>query len=85
MRNIFLLLFISMLFIGCTDARMAKFQSYGGEAKIDCYSGDRLIYSGISTGKVNSSESSDGYYFVDKNDSKLKEVSGNCILTYIEY
>ncbi len=38
-----------------------------------------------STGKVESSDSSDGYFFVDAKDNKLKEVSGNCIITYESY
>ena len=80
-----MLIILSITFIGCTDGGMAKLSAYGGSAKVECYSGDLLIYSGVSTGKVNNSESSDGYYFVDKNDSKLKEVSGNCVLTYLEY
>jgi hypothetical protein len=71
--------------VGCTDAQMGKFSALGGSAKVDCYSGERLIYSGESTGKVSNSESSDGYYFIDKSDNKLKEVSGNCIITYNNY
>ena len=71
--------------LGCTDGSRAKFSAYGGAAKIKCYSGDTLIFEGESTGKINSEANSDGYYFVDKSDNKLKEVSGNCIIEYIEY
>lgn len=67
---------------GCTDAGMGKFASLGSSASITCYSGGKLIYEGRSTGKVKSEENSDGYYFVDQSDGKLKEVSGNCIITY---
>jgi len=75
-----------ILFVtGCTDATRGKLFAYGGKASIKCYSGAKLIYEGRSTGKVSSSEQSDGYYFVDAADGKLKEVSGNCIITYIEY
>lgn len=70
---------------GCTDATIGKLSAYGGSAKIECYSAEKLIYSGNSTGKVSNSESSDGYYFVDSNDGLLKEVSGNCIVTYNNY
>lgn len=80
-----LLLVASLLFIGCTDAQIGKLSSYNGSAHVECYSGTLKIYDGISTGKVNNSESSDGYYFVDAKDQKLKEVSGNCIVTYESY
>ena len=71
--------------VGCTDGSRAKFSAFGGAAKIKCYSGSLLIYEGESTGKVNSEANSDGYYFVDKKDGKLKEVSGNCVIEYIDY
>ena len=69
----------------CTDGMVGKVRSFGGNAKVECYSAELLIYSGYSTGKVNSSAQSDGYYFVDKKDNKLKEVSGNCVITYENY
>ncbi len=67
---------------GCTDATMSKFASLGSSAHITCYSGIKLIYDGYSSGKVKSEVNSDGYYFVDKKDGRLKEVSGNCIIDY---
>ena len=73
------------MFTGCTDRNIAKMQAYGGSAKIECYSGTKLIYKGQSTGKISSEEHSDGYSFVDKKTGKLTEVSGNCVITYIEY
>lgn len=78
-------LFFLFLCTACTDAQMGKINALGGSASVKCYSGERLIYEGESTGKVSSSESSDGYYFVDKADQKLKEVSGNCVITYQNY
>lgn len=74
-----------LLLTGCTDAARGKLSAYGGSATIKCYSGTSLIYEGESTGKVKSSTESDGYYFVDKADNLLKEVSGNCIITYNTY
>jgi len=76
---------LPLVLVGCTDATIGKLSSYGGSAFVECYSGERLIYKGESTGKVSNSESSDGYYFVDKETGKLKEVSGNCIITYNKY
>ncbi len=70
---------------GCTDGQLGKLSALGGSANVKCYSASLLIYEGSSTGKVSSSESSDGYYFVDKSDNKLKEVSGNCVITYQNY
>ena len=66
----------------CTDAKMAKLTALGNTATIECYSGEKLIFSSKSTGKVSSEASSDGYFFKDSHDGKLKEVSGNCIITY---
>jgi len=81
----FILVVIALTFIGCTDAAKGKISAYGGTATVVCYSGERLIYSGESTGKVSNSAESDGYYFIDKADNKLKEVSGNCVITYNTY
>jgi hypothetical protein len=72
-------------FNGCTDRDIAKIRAYGGTAHIKCYSGNKLIYDGYSTGKVFSEDQSDGFSFVDKKDNKLTKVSGNCIIKYINY
>ena len=77
---------VSVMFItGCTDAARGKLSAYGGSANIKCYSGEKLIYEGSSTGKVSSEQNSDGYNFIDKRDGKLKEVSGNCVIEYVTY
>lgn len=65
-----------------TDASWSKLESLGNPAHVTCYSGGKLIYDGYSTGKVSSESNSDGYYFRDKKDGLLKEVSGNCVITY---
>jgi len=85
MKYILLLLSALLLFTGCTDAARGKLSAYCGSASVKCYSGTKLIYDGKSTGKVKSSSSSDGYYFIDASDNKLKEVSGNCVITYEAY
>lgn len=64
----------------CTDAERSKYFSVGSEHTVSCYSGSKLIYKGVSSGKVLSEESSDGYYFKEKKTGKLMEVSGNCII-----
>jgi hypothetical protein len=68
--------------VSCTDAGCSKLSSLGDRAKISCYSGGKLIYEGESTGKVSSERNSDGYYFKDAEDGRLKEVSGNCVIVY---
>lgn len=74
---------IAAIISGCTDAEFSKFTALGNGASIKCYSGDTLIYDGVSTGKVLSEEGSDGYFFRDSKDDMLKEVSGNCVITYL--
>lgn len=68
------------LIVGCTDGKLGKLTSYGSSRSIECYSGGVLIYKGKSTGKINSEQNSDGYFFVEKGSGKLLEVSGNCII-----
>lgn len=75
---------IAMAFLsaGCTDAQVSKITSLGSSAKVTCWSGNSIIYDGESTGKVSNSKDSDGYFFKDKADGNLKEVSGNCVIVY---
>lgn len=81
-KLVYLLLIVGLCSAGCTDAQRSRITSYGSSAKIQCYSGGKLIYDGTSTGKVVSEENSDGYYFREKDTNRLLEVSGNCILEY---
>ena len=83
MKYMLLMLVLALTMLtGCTDATMSKFASLGSSASVKCYSGTLLIYEGRSTGKVKSEQNSDGYAFVDQEDGRLKEVSGNCIIDY---
>lgn len=67
----------------CTDASRAKLAAYGESATIKCYSGGMLIYEGRSTGRVLKEETgADGYAFKDAKTGELKEVSGDCNVTY---
>ena len=81
-KGIILVGLLALSTTACTDAEMAKLTALGDTATIECYSGEKLIFSSKSTGKVSSEPSSDGYFFKDAKDGKLKEVSGNCIITY---
>lgn len=76
-----IMLIAVFMLAGCTDALWDKTFSFGEARKIECYSGGKLVYSGISTGKISNERSSDGYFFRDSANQKLMEVSGDCILT----
>lgn len=78
----FVILFAVLAAAGCTDAGFSKFVALGNAAHVICYSGGRVIFDGRSTGKVGSENQSDGYYFRDVADGMLKEVSGDCVITY---
>jgi hypothetical protein len=63
---------------GCTDAERAAMAAWGEEAIVLSYSGGKLTYAGISSGKIQSESGSDGYYFNDKcTNNSLAEVGGD--------
>lgn len=82
MFKIILTLTALAILSSCRDAGISKISNLGNSATIKCYSGGMLIFERKSTGKVLSGENSDGYYFRDASDKKLKEVSGTCIIAY---
>ena len=82
MKKIILFVFMAMIMFGCTDAQRGKLGAIGESAHVECYSGGKLIYEGVSSGKISSEQNSDGYNFVDKETGKFMEVSGNCVITY---
>ena len=73
-----------LLSSGCTDAYSSKVGGLGSEHKVELYSGGVLVRSWISTGKVLSSEQSDGYFFRDKETKVNVEVSGTIVITRID-
>ncbi len=78
--NKFIVIFICFLVIGCTDAKWKKVTVIGNPAKVTCYSGGKVIYDGMSTGKLHAEEQSDGWYFEDAETHKLIRVSGDCLI-----
>jgi hypothetical protein len=66
--------------VGCSDAEKAKLSSYGNMHKIELYSGGELVRTWYSTGKVISEADSDGYYFMDYETKRIKEVSGTVVI-----
>lgn len=81
MKSIIFVVAVAFL-SGCTDAGMSKITNLGSSARVTCWSGNTVIYEGESTGKVLNEKDSDGYFFKDKADGNLKEVSGNCVIVY---
>jgi len=63
----------------CTDASRSKIGGYGNTYKVTVIGGDTTMVF-HSTGKVESEENSDGYYFTNKANGKLVEVSGNVVI-----
>ena len=63
----------------CTDASRSKIGGYGDTYKVTVIGGDTTMVF-HSTGKVLSEDKSDGYYFTNKANGKLVEVSGNVII-----
>jgi hypothetical protein len=72
---------ITLSACSCTDAGKAKITGYGGEFRVEMFSGGQMVRSWISSGKVKSENGSDGYYFNDKATGKLIEVAGDVVIT----
>jgi hypothetical protein len=69
---------------GCTDATVAKFKGLGNPHLVEMYSGGKRVRHWVSSGKVQSEENSDGYYFNDTASGKLIEVSGDVVITMLK-
>lgn len=66
---------------GCSfNSQLAQLTSLGSDAKVTCYSGDRVIYDGYSSGKVSTENASDGWFFKDKKTGSLVRISGSCVI-----
>ena len=81
MTKYIITLIITLSICSCTDAGKAKLTGYGGEHRVEMFSGGQMVRSWISTGKVKSENGSDGYYFNDKATGKLIEVAGDVVIT----
>ena len=87
MKRIVLLVFtISIIYLtpSCTDATKSQIGGLNSEHLIEMYSGGKKVKEWVSTGKVKSSSSSDGYYFRDKECKCNVEVSGDIVITRIK-
>jgi hypothetical protein len=75
------LITIAGLFTSCTNAERSKLMGYGGNFKVEMYSGGQKVREWISSGKVLSEDGSNGYYFTELTTGKLIEVDGDIVIT----
>jgi hypothetical protein len=76
------LIVMAAMLSACTDADWANgCTSLGAQGHITCYSGGKVIYEGDSTGKIATTQNSDGWHFLDAKTQKLVRVSGDCVIT----
>lgn len=66
----------------CTDTGRASLSAYGNPATVTCYSGGTVIFKGRSTGRVQSTEQSDGWEFKDAGTGKFTRISGTCVVIH---
>ncbi len=78
------LLALALSLTACTDAARDKLTSYSSPARVQCYSGGNLIYDGVSTGKLLETADSDGYNLRDNKTNDLVQVTGDCVVTYLD-
>jgi hypothetical protein len=71
---------VALVLGGCTNADIAQLTALGSPASITCYSGGKIIYQGMSTGKIATEQQSDGWYFEDASTHELVRVSGQCVI-----
>ena len=84
MKKVIFISFILFFAFSCSDAQKAKKFGRGSEFRIEMLNCDGTVArSWISTGKVQSGQSSEGYYFMDKATGLLVEVTGSIIISQI--
>lgn len=72
----------AVLSSSCTDAYFGKLKSFGGSAKVQCWSGGQLILDTTSSGKIHSETNSNGYFFVEAKSGEMIEVDADCMFRY---
>ena len=82
-KLLFILVLGAITFTSCTDAQKSQWGGLGDKHTIELYSGGELVRTWTSTGKVESSGESDGYYFRDEECQCNVEVSGDIVITRI--
>lgn len=72
---------VCFFLVGCSEEYFHKLEKVKTDARIFCWSGERLIYEGRSNGTVNVSTGS-VYLFREKDSNRILRVSGHCIIDY---
>lgn len=72
--------FIALVVIGCTDTDIASVGAFGSPGHITCYSGGKVIFDGVSTGRIQTVDRSDGWEFKDSKTGRFIRVSGPCVI-----
>ena len=67
---------------GCSQAEFSKNVNYGQPARVTCYSGNLKTLDDFSTGRVESEEHSDGWYYFSSTTGRLMHASGACYVDY---
>lgn len=83
-KIIFLFSVLAITATSCTDATVSQVGGIGNRHTIELYSGGQLVRVWESTGKVQSSRHSDGYYFRDSKCKCNVEVSGDLVITRLD-
>lgn len=93
MKKLLAVLALTALATGCTDATIGAYGSYGSRGHATCYSGGKVTFNAISTGRVKDQENSDGFSAKWQDvgsDGKPQgsvyyaTVSGQCIIKYLD-
>jgi hypothetical protein len=80
MKKLIVVSIILIMLSGCTDAYKANWGALGSPADVTCYSGNITTYKGHSTGKVATTQHSDGWEFKDAATQRFVRVSGSCVI-----
>jgi hypothetical protein len=75
------LIAVMLCLAACRDAEIAQFKALGADGHIVCYSADKVIFDGWSSGKISTVSQSDGWEFMDRDTKRLVRVSGACVIT----
>ena len=81
MKKLALVIVVGLIISGCTSGQRADFGALGNEHMVEMYSGGIKVCEWTSTGYVESSPNSDGYFFRDKETKMNIKVSGDVVIT----
>lgn len=93
MKKVLALIALISLTSGCTDAQVGSITALGSRAHATCYSGGKVVFNAISTGRVASATQSDGWQARwqeadaqgrPTGDSFYASISGTCVIKYLD-